>query len=191
MNFSPFFSIILRSPCLNTNKTLKFNPFLTKQKNSVEYKAEKKRKSLTKAGAKVKQQEDAEEDEDELEEDYEENDEESDEEEDEEKPAPVQQSIYLEDLFDIICSYQDPTQRYLALVFYLLPSAKAYPDYYEVIKKPIDLKTIASKIKTFAYQNLKQIEDDLMLMCDNAKRYNDPKEKRISHFHLIPASQEV
>ncbi len=32
--------------------------------------------------------------------------------------------IYLEDYFDSICSYQDETQRYLANVFYLLPSAK-------------------------------------------------------------------
>ena len=92
------------------------------------------------------------------------------------KSAPKHDlSIYLEDLFDIICSYQDPTQRYLALVFYLLPSAKVYPDYYEVIKKPIDLKTIGKKIRTSAYKNLKQMEADLVLMCDNAKRYNDPK----------------
>lgn len=33
-------------------------------------------------------------------------------------------TIYLEDYFDAICSYQDATQRYIANVFYLLPTAK-------------------------------------------------------------------
>ena len=33
-------------------------------------------------------------------------------------------NIYLEDYFDAICSYQDGTQRYIANVFYLLPTAK-------------------------------------------------------------------
>ncbi len=32
-------------------------------------------------------------------------------------------SVYLEDYFDLICSYQDETKRYLADVFYLLPSS--------------------------------------------------------------------
>jgi hypothetical protein len=33
-------------------------------------------------------------------------------------------NLYLEDYFDTICSFQDQTQRYLATVFYELPSAK-------------------------------------------------------------------
>ena len=32
--------------------------------------------------------------------------------------------IYLEDYFDSICSYQDESQRYIANIFYLLPSPK-------------------------------------------------------------------
>ena len=82
-------------------------------------------------------------------------------------------SLYLEDYFDLVCSYQDETQRYLANIFYLLPAAADYPDYYEIIKNPIDLKKIAKKIYT--YKSLKQMEADLTLMTDNAKRYNDPK----------------
>ena len=35
-------------------------------------------------------------------------------------------NLYLEDYLDAICSYQDETQRYLANVFYLLPSAKVF-----------------------------------------------------------------
>jgi hypothetical protein len=82
-------------------------------------------------------------------------------------------SLYLEDYFDLVCSYQDETQRYLANIFYLLPAAADYPDYYEIIKNPIDLKKIAKKVYT--YKSLKQMEADLTLMTDNAKRFNDPK----------------
>ena len=52
---------------------------------------------------------------------------------------------------------------------------KEYPDYYQVIKKPIDLKQIAAKIVSGAYTALRQMEADLVQMADNAKRYNDPK----------------
>ena len=37
------------------------------------------------------------------------------------------------------------------------------------------MKTIAKRIKTGAYKTLKQMESDLALMTENAKRYNDPK----------------
>jgi protein polybromo-1 len=52
---------------------------------------------------------------------------------------------------------------------------KDYPDYYEAIKNPIDLKMIAKKIKADSYATLKAMETDLNLLVENAKRYNDPK----------------
>jgi hypothetical protein len=33
-------------------------------------------------------------------------------------------NLFLEDLFDIFCSYQDENHRYLASIFYMLPSKK-------------------------------------------------------------------
>lgn len=83
--------------------------------------------------------------------------------------------IYLEDYFDAICSYQDDSQRYLANAFYLLPEVKDYPDYYDTIKNPIDLKQIARRIMSSNYTTIKQMQTDLILMIDNAKRYNEPK----------------
>ena len=50
-----------------------------------------------------------------------------------------------------------------------------YPEYYEVIRAPIDLKTIAMKIQEGKYQNLDELEKDLHLMVRNAQTYNDPK----------------
>ena len=41
-------------------------------------------------------------------------------------------NLYLEDFFDIICSFQDATQRYLAYVFYELPSAKVKLVYFRL-----------------------------------------------------------
>ncbi len=50
-----------------------------------------------------------------------------------------------------------------------------YPDYYDIIKKPLDLKTVAQKLLASSYTSLGQLEADLLLMMDNAKKYNDPK----------------
>lgn len=49
-----------------------------------------------------------------------------------------------------------------------------YPDYYEVIKRPIDLEKISQKLKTSAYESLEEVAQDLILMCDNACKYNEP-----------------
>ena len=52
---------------------------------------------------------------------------------------------------------------------------KLYPDYYETITNPIDMKTIAKRVRQGTYKTLKQMEADFILMTENAKRYNAPK----------------
>jgi len=47
-------------------------------------------------------------------------------------------------------------------------------DYYQVIREPIDLRTIAQKIQSSAYQILDDMHKDLMLMIQNAKFFNKP-----------------
>lgn len=81
---------------------------------------------------------------------------------------------YLEDYFDVVCSCQ-LKGRYIANIFYLLPSKEDYPDYYEIIKVPIDLRQIANKILKSSYKTLEQMHNDLIKMTKNAKKYNDPK----------------
>ena len=49
-----------------------------------------------------------------------------------------------------------------------------YPEYYEVIPEPIDLKTIGMRIVNGDYTALTQCEDDLNLMCKNAMTFNEP-----------------
>jgi transcriptional activator SPT7 len=49
------------------------------------------------------------------------------------------------------------------------------PDYFQVIKTPMDLGTVLKKLKSFAYQSKQQFADDLYLIYQNCMTYNsDP-----------------
>ncbi|KAG0689837.1 Transcriptional activator spt7 [Pichia californica] len=62
-------------------------------------------------------------------------------------------------------------------------SKRDAPNYYQVIKKPMDLNTVSKKLKTLQYINKTQFVDDLMLIWQNCLTYNsDPK-----HFIRIDA----
>lgn len=56
------------------------------------------------------------------------------------------------------------------IIFFL----KEYPDYYEVIKRPIDLEKISQKLKSNQYETLEDMVSDFVLMFDNACKYNEP-----------------
>lgn len=81
-----------------------------------------------------------------------------------------------EELFASVITATDPTMndRPLHKEFQLLPSKKVYPDYYDVIEHPIDLRLIATKIQTNAYSNLLEMEKDLLQMTKNACQFNEP-----------------
>ncbi|RLU27258.1 hypothetical protein DMN91_001059 [Ooceraea biroi] len=82
----------------------------------------------------------------------------------------------FEDLFAAVMTATDPidNNRPLHIVFQLKPSKKLYPEYYDVIETPIDLKTIARKIQEGAYSSIGDMEKDLILMCRNACQFNEP-----------------
>lgn len=78
-------------------------------------------------------------------------------------------------LYDTIRDYREPkANRQLALIFMKLPSKNDYPDYYEVIKNPIDMEKIAFKLKNSSYLSLEELVSDFVLMFDNACKYNEP-----------------
>lgn len=64
--------------------------------------------------------------------------------------------------------------RLLYSAFQFLPSKRRYPEYYNVIDNPVDLKTIAQKIQGGEYMNLTELEKDLQLMVRNACHFNEP-----------------
>ena len=51
---------------------------------------------------------------------------------------------------------------------------RAYPDYYEVISRPVALLKIRSQIKAGQYSSLEAVEQDLELCFCNAQTYNEP-----------------
>lgn len=78
-------------------------------------------------------------------------------------------------LYDTIRDFREPkANRQLALIFMKLPSKSDYPDYYEVIKNPIDMEKIAFKLKNSNYSSLEELVSDFVLMFDNACKYNEP-----------------
>lgn len=87
-------------------------------------------------------------------------------------PLPTLQK--LRTLFNTIKDFKDPKGRLLSIIFMKLPSKNEYPDYYEVIKKPINLDVISQKLKNNLYENLDDLAADFVLMFDNACKYNEP-----------------
>ncbi|CAH7687939.1 SNF2 family N-terminal domain-domain-containing protein [Phakopsora pachyrhizi] len=57
-------------------------------------------------------------------------------------------------------------------LFVDLVNRKQFMDYYQIIKKPIAMRQINKNIQN-KYKNLKQFKDDIHLMFDNARIYNE------------------
>ena len=49
-----------------------------------------------------------------------------------------------------------------------------YPDYYEVIKRPIDMQRIQQKLLAGQFESVEDMVADFVLMFDNACKYNEP-----------------
>uniref|UniRef100_A0A1A8J4D9 Protein polybromo-1 n=1 Tax=Nothobranchius kuhntae TaxID=321403 RepID=A0A1A8J4D9_NOTKU len=80
----------------------------------------------------------------------------------------------LEQLLDAVVSYTEPSGRLVSELFQKLPSKVQYPDYYAIIKEPIDLKVIAQKIQLGHYRSVGAMAKDIDLLVKNAKTYNEP-----------------
>ncbi|XP_064476618.1 transcription activator BRG1-like isoform X2 [Ornithodoros turicata] len=87
-------------------------------------------------------------------------------------PNPPSLTKQMRKLIDIVINYRDSDGRVLSEAFMQLPSKRELPDYYEVIKKPVDLKKIKARIREHRYRTLDDLEDDFMLLCINAQTYN-------------------
>uniref|UniRef100_T1JZ96 Uncharacterized protein n=2 Tax=Tetranychus urticae TaxID=32264 RepID=T1JZ96_TETUR len=78
----------------------------------------------------------------------------------------------MKKLMKIVIDYKDGDDRVLSDPFLKLPSRRELPDYYEVIKKPVDIFKIRQKIRDNKYRSLDDLESDFMLLCKNAQAYN-------------------
>ncbi|XP_035308473.1 protein polybromo-1 isoform X9 [Cricetulus griseus] len=80
----------------------------------------------------------------------------------------------LEQLLEAIVVATNPSGRLISELFQKLPSKVQYPDYYAIIKEPIDLKTIAQRIQNGSYKTIHAMAKDIDLLAKNAKTYNEP-----------------
>ncbi len=53
-----------------------------------------------------------------------------------------------------------------------LPTQKELPEYYDMIKHPVDFNKIKKKLGEYRYRNLDELEADVMLLCKNAQEFN-------------------
>ncbi|XP_044307570.1 protein polybromo-1 isoform X4 [Varanus komodoensis] len=80
----------------------------------------------------------------------------------------------LEQLLEAVAVATNPTGHLISELFQKLPSKVQYPDYYAIIKEPIDLKTIAQRIQNGYYKSIHAMAKDIDLLVKNAKTYNEP-----------------
>lgn len=67
-------------------------------------------------------------------------------------------------MYETVSNYIDLKGRQLSVIFSKLPSKTDYPDYYEVIKQPLDLDKIGVRVKNGSYETLEDLLSDLVLM---------------------------
>ena len=70
-------------------------------------------------------------------------------------------------------SEDGPVTRSIIEPFMKPPPKSHYPDYYMVIQNPIAMDMIKKKINREEYQSLKDFRNDIHLLCQNARTYNE------------------
>uniref|UniRef100_A0A8C2DC94 SWI/SNF related, matrix associated, actin dependent regulator of chromatin, subfamily a, member 2 n=1 Tax=Cyprinus carpio TaxID=7962 RepID=A0A8C2DC94_CYPCA len=87
-------------------------------------------------------------------------------------PNPPKLTKQMNAIVDTVINYRDASGRQLSEVFVQLPSRKELPEYYELIRKPVDFKKIKERVRNHKYRSVSDLEKDVMLRCHNAQTYN-------------------
>ncbi|XP_061606190.1 SWI/SNF related, matrix associated, actin dependent regulator of chromatin, subfamily a, member 4a isoform X3 [Phyllopteryx taeniolatus] len=88
-------------------------------------------------------------------------------------PNPASLTKKMKKTVDAVIKYKDGSNgRQLSEVFIQLPSRKELPEYYELIRKPVDFRKIKERIRSHKYRSLNDLEKDVMLLCQNAQTFN-------------------
>jgi ATP-dependent helicase STH1/SNF2 len=69
--------------------------------------------------------------------------------------------------------------------FIELPDKWDYPDYYQLIKNPICMNQIKKKINKKEYQTVRNFRQDLGLLCNNCRHYNEDSSLLYADANLI------
>ncbi|KAF9580193.1 hypothetical protein BGW38_003263 [Lunasporangiospora selenospora] len=77
------------------------------------------------------------------------------------------------ELYKLVLSHKDKSGRELADAFLALPSKEEYPEYYEIIKSPMSLQLVLSRIKSGHYKNVNEFDKEFQLVFENALIFNE------------------
>ncbi|XP_016145015.1 probable global transcription activator SNF2L2 isoform X1 [Sinocyclocheilus grahami] len=75
-------------------------------------------------------------------------------------------------IVDMVINYKDTLGRQISKGFVQLPSRKEVPEYYELIRKPVDFRRIRERVRNHKYRCIADLEKDIMQMCHNAQTFN-------------------
>lgn len=87
-------------------------------------------------------------------------------------PAQQQLNSILLSALEYLRTLTGDDGRFLTAIFEILPSKRDYPDYYNFIKQPIDLKTIEKNVLKSVYTSVEMFKSDILLIFSNARQYN-------------------
>ncbi|XP_039271733.2 SWI/SNF-related matrix-associated actin-dependent regulator of chromatin subfamily A member 2-like isoform X2 [Styela clava] len=87
-------------------------------------------------------------------------------------PNPPKLTKNMKKIIDHVIQYSDGSGRRLSDPFMQLPARRDLPDYYEMIKKPVDIKKIRDRIKQHKYRCLDDLEKEFTSLCKNTQIYN-------------------
>lgn len=79
----------------------------------------------------------------------------------------------MQRVMSMVIKYTDDAGRILSDPFMKLPSRNKLPDYYEIIKRPVDIKKIMGRIDDSRYLDFTDLEKDFVQLCQNAQIYNE------------------
>lgn len=72
-----------------------------------------------------------------------------------------------------VIALKDPaTKRRISEIFLEKPDEATFPDYYELIQRPIAINDILRKLRTKLYASVPEFKDDWRLMFANARQFN-------------------
>lgn len=87
-------------------------------------------------------------------------------------PNPPEVTRLLNTLVDMVINYKDGCGRQISKGFVQLPSRKEVPEYYELIRKPVDFRRIRERVRNHKYRCVGDLEKDIYQLCQNAQTYN-------------------
>lgn len=100
----------------------------------------------------------------------------------------------LNSVYDTLLDLEEPSMdkslgpRPIIDPFLDLPAKQLYPDYYMHIKAPICMNQIKKKINRNEYQNMRQFRNDIGLLCNNCRTYNEDGSMLYLDANLIEVS---